>query len=251
MQLLEWDATAYDRLPLPHKRWGAGVIARMALRGHETVLDLGCGTGRDVERLLAVLPQGRVIAVDGSHQMLQALRERVGEQPGRVEVVPADLREPLPLPPLADAAMSVATLHWLPDHATFFTHVAASLRPGARLVAEAGGHGNCDAFRRALAQVSGDEGARVWTFPTVDRTVANLQAAGWEEIEVELVPDPLRLEQGDQLQAYLATVMLGAQLRDLPAEERRPFVRAVAARLDEPVIDYVRLQLSARVPHRS
>jgi trans-aconitate 2-methyltransferase len=40
--------------------------------------------------------------------------------------------------------------------------------------------------------------------------------------------------------------MLGAQLRDLPDDERRPFVRAVAERLPEPVIDYVRLQISAR-----
>lgn len=233
---------------MPHKRWGAGVIARLALHGDETVLDLGCGTGRDVERLLEVLPRGRVIAVDGSHQMLHALRERLGDQPSRVDVVHADLREPLPVPTLADAAMSVATLQWLPDHASFFTHVAASLRPGARLVAEAGGHGNCDAFRRALAQVSGDDGAHVWTFPTVDQTVANLQAAGLEEIDVELVPDPVRLDEGEQLQAYLATVMLGAQLRDLPARERRPFVQAVAACLDEPVIDYVRLRLSARTP---
>ena len=39
--------------------------------------------------------------------------------------------------------------------------------------------------------------------------------------------------------------MLGAQLRELPMSEQRPFVRAVADQLAEPVIDYVRLQLSA------
>ena len=34
-------------------------------------------------------------------------------------------------------------------------------------------------------------------------------------------------------------------LRDLPPAGRRPFVRAVAAGLDEPVVDYVRLQIRA------
>jgi trans-aconitate 2-methyltransferase len=66
MRLLEWDASTYDRIPLPHERWGSGVIARLGLLGHETVVDLGCGTGRDAERLLKRLPRGRVIAVDGT-----------------------------------------------------------------------------------------------------------------------------------------------------------------------------------------
>jgi hypothetical protein len=59
------------------------------------------------------------------------------------------------------------------------------------------------------------------------------------------VPDPASLESAGQLEAFLATVVLGAHLRDLPPGERRPFVRAVATRLDEPVVDYVRLQIRA------
>jgi trans-aconitate 2-methyltransferase len=59
------------------------------------------------------------------------------------------------------------------------------------------------------------------------------------------VPDPAHFESADQIEAFLATVVLGAHLRDLPSAERRPFVRAVAARLEAPVIDYVRLQISA------
>jgi trans-aconitate 2-methyltransferase len=245
VQLLEWDAATYDGLPLPHRRWGAEVIRRLQLSGDETVLDLGCGTGRDAERLLAALPRGRVIGLDGSAQMLQALRERLHGRLDRVDVVQADLRRPLPVAEPVDAVMSVATLQWLPDHAAVFGHVAAVLRPGGRFVAEAGGEGNCAAFRQALRQVTGDDGAALWTFPTVDDTVRKLQAMGFTDLDVRLVPDPARLEPGEQLQAYLATVMLGAQLRDLPPVDRRPFVAAVADRLPTPVIDYVRLQITA------
>jgi trans-aconitate 2-methyltransferase len=251
MRLLEWDAQTYDRLSLPHERWGRGVIDRLGLRGHETVIDLGCGTGRDCERLLEALPHGRVIAIDGSRQMLQALRTRLGQRLDRVEVLHADLRAPFASGAGADAAMSVATLQWLPDHAGVFSHVAASLRPGGRFVAEAGGHGNCSGFRNALAQVSGDDGAAMWTFPDVDRTAADLRTAGFEVEDVALVADPIRLDDEEELLAYLATVMLGAQLRELPEQERRPFVRAVANHLGEPVIDYVRLQFTARIPATS
>lgn len=248
LRLLEWDAQTYDSLPLPHERWGRGVIDRLGLRGDETVIDLGCGTGRDCERLLQALPRGRIIAIDGSQQMLQALRSRLGPRLDRVEVLHADLRAPFASGTGADAAMSVATLQWLPDQVAVFGHVAAALCPGGRFVAEAGGHGNCLVFRRALAQVSGDDGAAVWTFPNVDRTVTGLRTAGFEVEDVALVPDPIRLDVEEELLAYLATVMLGAQLRELPEPDRWPFVQAVAAHLDEPVIDYVRLQFTARTP---
>lgn len=246
MELLEWDARSYDMLPLPHKRWGPGVIGTLRLAGHETVADLGAGTGRDAAQLLGLLPRGRVLAIDGSRQMLAQLRTRLAGYGDRLQVVPADLRQPLPLPGgVADAVISVATLHWLPDHAHVFTEVARVLRPGGRFAAEAGGAGNIAAVRAALAGLGAGEGEGIWNFAGVAGTRERLAAAGFTGIEVRLVSDPARLEAGEQLEAYLATVVLGAQLREMPPQQRRPFVRAVAARLPAPEVGYVRLQLSA------
>jgi trans-aconitate 2-methyltransferase len=245
MRLLEWDAKAYDALPLPHTRWGAGTIHRLPLAGNETVVELGCGTGRDTEHLLERLPHGRVIAVDGSVQMLAGLRRRLAGRMDRVTVVQADLRYPWTLDEPADAALSVATLHWLPDHDVVFQAVAAALRPGGRFVAECGGTGSVEGFRAAVRAAGGDDGARLWNFAGVEETTHRLQRAGFTGIEVELVADTAVLERGEQLDAYLATVMLGAQLRELPPERHHQFVREVAQRLPEPVIDYVRLHINA------
>jgi trans-aconitate 2-methyltransferase len=225
--------------------WGAKTIERLGLTGSETVLDIGAGTGRDAERLLEALPTGRVIAVDGSRQMLDQLRSRLAGEGDRLRVVQADLREPLELGETADAALSVATLHWLPDHEVVFRSVAAALRPGGRFVAEAGGFGNIARFRRAVAAVGGDTGSQFWNFAGVEETRARLTAAGFNEVDVRLVDDPARLERGEQLETFIATVLLGAQLREMAPADRRPFVHAVAEQLPEPVIDYVRLQLSA------
>ena len=246
MELLEWDARSYDALPLPHKRWGPAAIARLRLAGDETVADLGAGTGRDAGQLLAALPRGRVLAIDGSRQMLAQLRERLAGQLDRVRVLEADLREPLPVTEPVDAVLSVATLHWLPDHAQVFGSVAGLLRPGGQFVAEAGGEGNIATVRAALAELGADDGEDLWNFAGAAETRDRLAAAGFTGIEVGLVPDPARFESADQLEAFLATVVLGrAPARACPAAERRPFVRAVAARLDEPVVDYVRLQIRA------
>jgi len=245
VELFEWDAESYDALPLPHQRWGPSTIARLRLAGDETVADIGAGTGRDAQQLLEALPRGRVLAIDGSRQMLAQLRERLAGQLDRVQVLQADLREPLPALAPVDAVLSVATLHWLPDHAQVFRSVAAILRPGGQFVAEAGGAGNIASVRSALAELGADDGKGIWNFAGVDETRARLAAAGFTSIEVGLVPDPARLESADQFEAFLATVILGVHLRDMPPAERRPFVQAVAARVPGPVADYVRLQIRA------
>src|ERR1700684_3649244 len=98
VELLEWEARSYAPRPLPHKRWGPGTIARLRLSGDETVADLGAGTGRDAEQLLAALPRGRVLGIDGSRQMLAPVRERLAGQLDRVLVLEADLRGALPGP---------------------------------------------------------------------------------------------------------------------------------------------------------
>ena len=68
----EWDATAYHRLSDPQFSWGQKVLTRLKLQGDELVLDAGCGTGRLTAELLKRLPEGRVIGVDHSENMLRA-----------------------------------------------------------------------------------------------------------------------------------------------------------------------------------
>jgi trans-aconitate 2-methyltransferase len=245
MELLEWDARTYDSLDLPHKRWGSGALERLGLRGDETVLELGCGSGRDTERLLEALPHGRVVAVDGSQQMLEQLRARLGDGDGRLQVLHRDLRKPFDLDGPFDAVMSVATFHWLPDHRHIFDELAKVVRPGGRLSIDAGGHGNIAGFLRAVARVCEDTGEHVWNFADIPDTGARLRKAGFSDIGVRLVADEARFDDRVQLEAFVATVMLAAQLRELPAEERASLVGAVCDQLDEPVIDYVRLQIEA------
>ncbi|NUS14366.1 MAG: methyltransferase domain-containing protein [Streptomyces sp.] len=240
----EWDARTYDSLPLPHLGWGRRTLGRLPLKGDERVLDAGCGTGRDTEGLLDVLPRGSVVAVDGSVRMLDQLRERLAGRLDRVEVVHADLTGPLPFDGEVDAVFSVAAFHWIEDHAALFASLAGRMRPGARLVTECGGKGNIRAVNAAVADVTGGA-PDMWDFAGVEDTRERLAAAGFTDVEVKLRPDPARFEPGEQLEAYLATVVLGAHLDAMAEADREPFVRAVAGRLAEPVVDYVRLEISA------
>ena len=67
----EWDAQAYHRVSSPQFSWGTKVLQRLPLRGDETVIDAGCGSGRLSEKVLERIPRGQLIALDSSQNMLR------------------------------------------------------------------------------------------------------------------------------------------------------------------------------------
>jgi trans-aconitate 2-methyltransferase len=241
----DWDARTYDRVADPMTRWGTAVLDRLPLDGDERVLDAGCGSGRVTEQLAERLPRGRVIALDGSPSMVEAARERLARFGDRIEYVVADLGAPLPIDGQVDAVLSTATFHWVPDHDALFANLAAVTKAGGWLVAQCGGAGNIETIQRVLATI-GDGWLGAVHFETVMATTRRLDAAGYVDLECWLTDEPTRFEPGEPFETYLRTVVLGAHLERLPADERDAFVRAVADRLPDPVIDYVRLNIVAR-----
>src|SRR5262249_26923514 len=241
----EWDAQTYDSLALPHTLWGRRTLARLDPSGVSRVLDAGCGTGRDKKLLLDLIPDVRVVAVDASRPMLEQLATRVADRRERVEIIHADLTEPLPIAEPVDAIISVAAFHWISDHATLFRNLAGVLCPGGHLVAECGGEGNVESIVAAIDDVLGESPA-IWNFAGVEETEQRLEDAGFTDIEVALIPDSARLEEGAQFEGYVATLVLRAHLERLLERERPAFVRAVIDKLSDPVVDHVRLTLRAK-----
>ena len=241
----DWDAATYDRIADPMTRWGATVVTWLGLRGDERVLDAGCGSGRVTELLLERLPRCRVIALDGSPSMIEQAKARLARFGERMEYVVADLARPLPIDDPVDAILSTATFHWVRDHDALFRNLAAVLRPDGRLAAQCGGAGNLDSVAEALRQLGIDPFANK-AFATPEETRGRMEAAGFTDVEARLSEEPTTLEPGEPLETYLATVVLGDLLEDIPETERSPFVHEVASRLPKPELDYVRLNIRAR-----
>jgi trans-aconitate 2-methyltransferase len=241
----DWNAASYDRVADPQARWGAEVLQRLPLAGDETVLDAGCGTGRVTELLLQRLPRGRVVALDQSAAMLDEARRRLAGFGDRVTYVQADLERPLPLDEPVEAMLSTATFHWVMDHDAMFANLAAVLRPGGWLVAQCGGFGNVSTLLRVANEVA-PSFRREHNFQTAEATRERLEREGFAEVQTWLSEAPTRFEPGAPFEAFLETVCLRTYLAALPNEQREPFVKAVAARMPEPLLDYVRLNITAR-----
>ena len=242
MRSREWDARAYNQVNAPMNERGDDAVARLVLRGDETVLDAGCGTGRVTATLLERLPRGHAIALDGSTAMLAEARERFAGDP-RVSFVHADLGQPLPLAERVDAVVSTSTLHWVRDHDSLWRHLAAVLKPGGQLVVDCGGAGNIAAVLEILEQLGHPD--HPWTYAGAEETERRLAAAGFAEAEVRLVPRVSRMEP-DELERFLTTVVLRAHVDALGPEAGGALVRDVAARLPDGELDWMRLEIVAR-----
>jgi len=248
----EWDAEAYDAVSDPQLSWGMEVLDRLELRGDEHALDAGCGSGRVTERLLERLPDGQMLAIDGSEAMVEKARERLG---GRATYLVVDLTE-LEVEEEVDLVFSTATFHWILDHERLFERLHAALRPGGRLVAQCGGEGNVAQHAEAIEAVASRSEfvrhfggvAPMWNFAGPAETEARLRGAGFAEARCWLEPKPVSPE--DPLRFTMTATMV-PWLASLPEELRLPFAESVLEASPRPLtLDYVRLNIEARVPAR-
>jgi trans-aconitate 2-methyltransferase len=254
----DWNARAYDRLSVPQQEWGEATMGRLELGGDETLVDVGCGTGRLTERLLERLPRGRVVALDHSIRMLQVattnLRPRFA---GRVWFVRAD-GAALPLRGAADVIFSAATFHWILDHDRLFRSLHAALAPGGRLVAQCGGGPNLARLIARMSALAAEpayarffEGWRdPWLFEDAETAARRLRAAGFDGVETSTHPAPVTFSTREEFEDFVACVCARHHLARLPAAEHQPFVSrlsALAAGDDPPfTLDYWRLNLRGR-----
>lgn len=257
----EWNSAAYHRLSGPQTSWGKKVISRLRLRGDETVLDAGCGTGRLTAELLGVLPGGRVVGIDLSLNMLTTAREHLQRDLGpRVSLVVANLFQ-LPFVRAFDGIVSTAAFHWVLDHDRLFANLFQALRPGGWLEAQCGGGPNLAQLRNRVHALSASpDYARFlasfpepWFFADAESAANTLRRTGFSDVKTGVEPAPTVLRDAAEYSEFIETMILRQHLQRIPEKSLRARflsrLTELAAADDPPYcLDYWRLNLSARVP---
>lgn len=122
-----WDRLRQELFGDTFYLWGVLALLDPSL----VVGDLGCGTGQLTETIAPYVR--KVVAVDGSTEMLDAARQRL-EGARNVELRQGDL-EGLPLDNgELDAAMLSLVLHYSPAPARALAEVSRVVRPGGRVL---------------------------------------------------------------------------------------------------------------------
>jgi trans-aconitate 2-methyltransferase len=244
-----WDAETYERGSDVQATWAGRVLGRLALRGDETVLDAGCGSGGVTRLLLDRLPRGRVIAVDSSEEMVRHARAALPDD--RVTVVHSNLAD-LDLDEPVDAVFSNAVFHWVLDQDRLFARMHDALRPGGPLVASCGAEGNVARFFGTVDAVSAEppfdrhlsDFEPAWRFPRAEETEARMRDAGFTDVRVWVESSDVAPEDPER---FLRGAPLRCHLQRLPEELHETFVREVRSRCGDPLrLDYLRLQIVGR-----
>jgi trans-aconitate 2-methyltransferase len=260
-QTREWNSSEYHRLSGPQVSWGKKVLARLRLHGNESLLDAGCGTGRLTAELLRALPNGHVVALDVSQNMLRSAREYLQPQFGeRAPVVAADLVS-LPFENAFDGIVSTAAFHWVLDHDRLFRNLHRALRPGGWLQAQCGGGPNIAHLRERMATLAAAsryapylaDFPSPWLFQSAEGAADTLRRTGFVEIQTSLEPALTVMEDRRRYEEFVRTVIVRAHVDRLPDPDLRDqYVSDLAdlSAADDPpfLLDYWRLNLTAKKP---
>jgi SAM-dependent methyltransferase len=240
-----WDADDYATNARFVSDLGQPVLDLLQPRPGERILDLGCGDGALTARVAEL--GCTVVGVDASRELLAAARAR------GLDARPMDARE-LTFSSEFDAVFSNAVLHWIPLLQPVLLGVRRALRPHGRFVGECGGHASLAAVTTSLRAVAARHGVDIgmpWNFPTVAEFGEGLLSAGFEVVDLRLVPRPTTLPSG--MAAWLRT-FAGWAFEQLPEAEREAAF-AETVELLRPALcdsqghwtaDYTRLRFSAR-----
>jgi trans-aconitate 2-methyltransferase len=256
----EWNSSAYHRLSGPQVGWGKKVLSRLQLRGDEVVLDAGCGTGRLTADLLEALPQGRVVGIDLSENMLRSASEHLAGFGSRASLIACDFLC-LPFESAFDGIVSTAAFHWVLDHDRLFANLHRALVTGGWLEAQCGGGPNIVRLReRADALAASLEYSAYfadfcepWLFQDAESAAESLRAAGFVEVETSVEPALTVLDNAGHYSEFVRNIILRRHLENIPTEaERAGFMARLteqAAQDDPPFsLDYWRLNLRGRKP---
>jgi len=226
----QWNAADYAKSSSGQQCWARELIDKLALKGDERLLDIGCGDGKVTAEIAASLPRGSALGVDSSADMI-ALAQRAypAEAFGNLRFEQHDARS-LPFEGEFDVVFSNAALHWVLDHAPALRGIQRGLKPGGKALLQMGGRGNAADVIAALGTLITSEAWRgfferfafPYGFYGPEEYAAWLGDAGLRAVRVELLPKDMVHADRGAFEGWFRTTWL-PYTQQVPEEQRAAF----------------------------
>ncbi len=185
----EFDVKKYKKASAHQRQWGSKLVSELNLTGSERILDLGCGDGGITAELAELVPDGFVVGIDASQNMIDSAQKAHKAKNLKFDLL--DINN-IDFEDEFDIVFSNATLHWVKDHKQLLANVYESLKADGILRFNFAGDGNCSNLNKVLKKVMAqkeyagyfDSFDWPWYMPSMDEYQKNLKQFGFKEAKV-------------------------------------------------------------------
>lgn len=231
---MKWDAAQYDAVKAPQIDAGRELIALARVREQDSILDLGCGTGKLTIELARLASKGSVVGIDPSEEMLDKARA-IASGADNLSLIKAPA-ENLEFIDRFDLAFSNSAMQWVKDQPKAAGRIYQALKPGGRIAFQFPAKNFCGEFFASVDYAVSTLGYErfyqgwrsPWKFPACEEFGSLLSRAGFSSVEVSSKEYRLTFMTTDDVVAWWSSAGLRPYLAALPETGRRYFKEAFA-----------------------
>ncbi len=231
---MRWDAEKYDSVKAPQIDVGRELIAMACVKADDSILDIGCGTGKLTLELARMASKGSVTGIDPSIEMLDKAR-KVSAGTGNMSLIQV-AAQTMDFTERFDLAFSNSALQWVKEQQKVLKLVCQSLKQGGRIAFQLPTKDFCREFfdysENAIASLGFEQfflnWEPPWFLPTKEKYEVLLKDAGFNDIRVFYRDYRIIFGCVSEILGWWSSAGLRPYLAALPEKEQEYFQYAFA-----------------------
>lgn len=236
---MKWDAEKYDSVKAPQIDAGKELIAMAGIRETDSVLDIGCGTGKLTIELARLASRGNVVGIDPSEEMLEkALAVSSGVENLRFVKTGA---QSIDFVDCFDFAFSNSALQWVKEQAEAIRRTYRSLKRGGRIAFQLPARDFCIEFFKYSSNAISLLGYEhfflgweaPWFLPTEAEYKGFLERAGFRNLKVFYRDYRIVFSGVGDILDWWSSAGLRPYVAVLPEKEKEYFKYAVGMQYEQ------------------
>ncbi|MBI5050814.1 MAG: methyltransferase domain-containing protein [Nitrospirae bacterium] len=231
---MRWDAEKYDAVKTPQIDAGRELIVMAEVRDTDSILDIGCGTGKLTGELARLASKGNITGIDPSQEMLERAR-LISAGIGNITLMQIHAQA-MDFTNRFDLAFSNSALQWVKEQQDVLNRVYNSLKKGGRIAFQLPSENFCSEFfnyiKDAVALLGYEKYFKDWEtpwyFPMKENYEAMLNDIRFDNIKVFYRTYKLIFNCTNEVLEWWSSAGLRPYPAALPEKEQEYFKYAFA-----------------------